>query len=136
MHYSSHKERVIRISSYLFVRTGGLTATRVESILRTGLNDSVFNDPTMTVDHIRIGLVEFGLLERNDDGSRYRIDMNEFMSESNIRGILGSDYPAARIKSSKQLVSRIVDYATRRKIISVVKVNNLLRPSDRGPYRT
>ena len=118
MHYSSHKERVIRISSYLFVRRGGLTAGRVEFILREGLNDRIFNDPTMTPDHLRIGLVEFGLLERDQDGSVYRIDMNEFISASNISGIFGSDYPAERIKSPNQLIKRIIKFATQKEIIA------------------
>jgi len=118
MHYNTHKERIIRIASHLFVRRGGLTEARVESILREGLNDAIFDDPTLSADHIRIGLVEFGLLSRNADGSAYRIDMNAFASESNICGIFGTDYPADRIKSTKQLLKKIVKYASSKDLIA------------------
>ena len=118
MHYSAHKERIIRIASHFFVGRCGLTETRVEFILRDGLNDGVMNDPTMTADHIRIGLVEFGLLSRDADGGRYRIDMDEFTSESNICGIFGREYPAERIKNAKQLVKKIVTFATSNEIIA------------------
>lgn len=112
MHYSSNKERIIRIASHFFIRRGGLTESRVETVLREGFNDSVFVDPTMSADHIRIGLVEFGLLNRKANGSTYWLDMDEFTSESNIRGIFGPDYPADRIKSAKHLVKKIVKYAS------------------------
>ena len=118
MHYSAYKERIIRIASHLFVRRGGLTEARVEFILRDCLNDEIMTDPSMSADHIRIGLVEFGLLDRDADGGRYRIDMDEFISESNICGIFGPEYPAERIKSAKQLVKKIVKYATSNKIIA------------------
>lgn len=75
MHYSSRKERIIRIASHFFVRRGRLTENRVESILRDGFNDVVWNDPTITIDHIRVGLVEFGLLLRDPDGGAYRISL-------------------------------------------------------------
>ena len=112
MHYSTHKERVIRIASHLFVRRGGISEARVESILRDGLNEAIMNDPTMTADHIRIGLVEFGLLERDANGGAYRIDLGEFTSEANICGIFGSEYPAERIKGAKQLVKKIVKFGS------------------------
>ena len=118
MHYSAHKETVIRIASHLFVRRGGLSEARVESILRDGLNDAVMNDPTMTADHIRIGLVEFGLLDRDANGGAYRIDMAEFVSESNICGIFGLEYPAERIKGAKQLVKKIVKFGSAKGIIA------------------
>ena len=118
MHYSSRKERIIRIASHFFIRRGGLSETRVDAILRESMNDAVLNDPTMAVDHIRVGLVELGLLHRDADGGTYRIDMDEFISESNVCGIFGPDYPAGRIKNAEHLIKKIVKYATSNELIA------------------
>lgn len=71
----------------------------------------------MRLDHIRVGLVELGLLPRDPRGGKYRIDMDEFVSKSNICGIFGAAYPVERIKDPMQLAKKIVMLAMRLKLI-------------------
>ena len=112
MHYPSTKQRIIRITSFLFVRFGALPAERVDQIIRDKLASRLFSDPSLTPDHIRVGLVEFNLLNRTDDGQSYLINLSEFESKENIEGIFGAGYRVENISSRNHLAKKIEKVAS------------------------
>ena len=113
MHYPASKERLIRIASHLFVRYGGISESRVDTLIRNAFSPEIIDDPTLASDHIRIGLVELGLLSRNAGTQRYSINLERFLSPDNIRILLGDDFPIQNIKSANHLAKKIRTRAIR-----------------------
>jgi hypothetical protein len=58
----------------------------------------------MTADHLRVALVELGLLTRSNDGVTYHFNPDGFLSPHNIRGLFGAKYPVERIQGMSHLV--------------------------------
>ena len=90
LQYRSHKERIVRIVGHLFAERGDLTAADVERIIRSHVRSELLQDPTMTADHLRVALVELGLLTRSNDGVTYHFNPDGFLSSHNIRGLFGA----------------------------------------------
>jgi len=119
MQYNAYKERVVRVASHLLVRCEPISESRVESILRDGLNARILEEPSLGVDHLRVAMVEYGLLHREETGSRYRIDLEVFAGTANIQGIFGKHYPAERIRSVDHLVNKISRFAAQHDLIAI-----------------
>ena len=61
----------------------------------------------MTADHLRVALVELGLLTRTNDGVTYRFNRDGFLSPQNIRGVFGAHYPVERIAGMSHLLKKM-----------------------------
>lgn len=117
MDYRNRKERVVRIASQLFVDRQGMSASDVDRIIRAKLCPEILGDPTMAPDHIRVALVEYGLLTRTSDSREYSFNRESFLSPENVRGVLGSHYPVERITGLSHLLKKMAAAAKRRQII-------------------
>ena len=116
MDYRNHKERVVRVASQLFVDRQGMSASNVDRIIRAKLRPEILDDPTMAPDHIRVALVEYGLLTRTSDTREYSFNRESFLSPDNVRGALGNHYPIERITGLAHLLKKMAAKAKERQI--------------------
>jgi hypothetical protein len=111
LEYRSQKERVIRMVSQLFAAGGDLTAADIERTIRTKVSEQILHDPTMAADHLRVALVELGLLTRTNDGVTYHFNRDAVLSPHNIRRLFGAQYPVERIRSMSHLLKKMAKAA-------------------------
>ena len=107
MHYPSGKTELVRSMMALFVDKGSYSSTEIDQRIRTATPQWAHDNPALAPDHIRIAMVELGLLIRSDDGETYRLDESVIMVPENMAAVLGKDYSISRIRDSDHMKKKM-----------------------------
>ena len=111
-HYPESKEKLIRSLMVLFWDKTCFTKEEIDRRLHSFVPDEIRRDPTCDVDHLRLGIVELGLFERDGTGATYKFNSGAILARENIKSMLGEHYPVERVKNLAQMKKKMKKIAS------------------------